>query len=153
MEFRAGSTMRLDEAEADLLRRLTAEMETLLVTEAGGDDAVMDRLFPDAYESPEDESAFREIVGDDLRRHKLDALTDVRSALGKRGAATITLSEGDPGTWLTVLTDMRLAIGTKLGVTEESMSQDLELDRHTNSSMVVLHWLGWMQESILQAIE
>jgi hypothetical protein len=152
VDFRADSTMHLDETEADLLRRLTAEMETLLSSEAGGEDAVIDRLFPDAYESPEDESAFREIVGDDLRRHKLDALSDVRSALGKRGAATITFSEGDPGTWLTVLTDMRLAIGTKLDVTEESMSQELELDRPTSSSMLVLHWLGWMQESILKAI-
>jgi Domain of unknown function (DUF2017) len=152
MEFRADSTMRLDEAEADLLRRLTAEMETLLVTEGGESDAVMDRLFPDAYESPEDESAFREIVGDDLHKHKIDALTEVRKALGRRGGATIAFSEGDPGTWLTVLTDLRLAIGSKLGVTEETMSQDLDLDQPTNSSMLVLHWLGWMQESILQEI-
>jgi hypothetical protein len=152
MEFRADSTMRLDEAEADLLRGLTAEMETLLTTEGGEGDAVVDRLFPDAYESPEDESTFREMVGDDLHRHKVEALAEVRDALGKRGAASIRFSDGDPGTWLTVLTDLRLAIGTTLGVTEETMSQDLDLDQSTNQPLLVLHWLGWVQESILREI-
>ena len=151
MELSNDSTMRLDQAEAQLLRQLVEEMQTLLMTENVEEDAVVERLFPNAYESPEDESAFRDIVGDDLRRHKLDALTEVRSALGARGSATVTLSESSTTAWLTALTDMRLAIGTKLDVSEESMSQELDHDDATSSSMLVLHWLGWVQESILQA--
>ena len=151
MELSNDSTMRLDQAEAQLLRQLVEEMQTLLMTENVEEDAVVERLFPNAYESPEDESAFRDIVGDDLRRHKLDALTEVRSALGARGSATVTLSESSTTAWLTALTDMRLAIGTRLDVSEESMSQELDHDDATSSSMLVLHWLGWVQESILQA--
>jgi hypothetical protein len=151
VELSNDSTMRLDQAEAQLLRQLVEEMQTLLMTENVEEDAVVERLFPNAYESPEDESAFRDIVGDDLRRHKLDALTEVRSALGARGSATVTLSESSTTAWLTALTDMRLAIGTKLDVSEESMSQELDHDDATSSSMLVLHWLGWVQESILQA--
>jgi hypothetical protein len=151
VELSNDSTMHLDQAEAELLRQLVEEMQTLLVTENVEEDAIVERLFPNAYESPEDESAFRDIVGDDLRRHKLDALTEVRGALGSRGSATVTLSESSTTAWLTALTDMRLAIGTRLDVTEDSMSQELDHEDPTSSSMLVLHWLGWVQESILQA--
>jgi hypothetical protein len=152
MELRGDSTMHLEQAEADLLRQLVVEMQSLLAAQSVKEDAVVERLFPNAYESLEDEKAFRDLVGDDLRRHKLDALTEVRSALGSGGSATVTLS-GDAATaWLTTLTDMRLAIGTRLDVTEETMSQALEDEDPSSSSLLVLHWLGWVQESILQAV-
>lgn len=151
MKLRGDSTMHLDRAEAELLRQLVTEMQELLVAETAADDAVVERLFPNAYESPDDERAFRDIVGDDLRRHKLDALTDVRSALGSGGSATVTLSQDAATAWLTTLTDMRLAIGTRLDVTEETMSQDLDREDPSTSSLLVLHWLGWVQESILEA--
>jgi hypothetical protein len=153
VELHDDSTMYLDRAETELLRQLVAEMQGLLVAETIEEDAVVERLFPNAYESPEDERAFREIVGDDLRREKLDALTEVRAALGSDGPANVTLSEDTATAWLTTLTDMRLAIGTRLDVTEETMSQDIDHEDPSSSSMLVLHWLGWVQESILEAVE
>jgi hypothetical protein len=144
--------MRLDAAEADLLRGLAAEMQDLLRAEVLEDDPVMLRLFPDAYDSPEDADSFREMVGDELRKQKLDGLDQVRGSLGSKGAAVISLDAESSSAWLTTLADMRLSIGTRLGVTEETMAQEVSADAPEDSAMLVLHWLGWLQESMLEAM-
>lgn len=145
--------MQLDAPEADLLRGLIRELRDLLTDDSPGEDPVVDRLFPDAYESRADADAFRDMVGDDLRREKLNALEEVWTSLGNQGHATIPLAPEVTGPWLTTLTDLRLAIGTRIGVSEDMMSQDLDADQPTPSSMLILHWLGWVQESMLEAIQ
>jgi hypothetical protein len=51
-----------------------------------------------------------------------------------------------------LLTDLRLAIGTRLDVTEEKMSDDIDPDDPEAAALSVLHWLGWVQGTILEAI-
>jgi hypothetical protein len=142
--------LHLEGSEAGLLRRLIQEMRIALEARPDG-DAVTQRLFPDAYDSAVDARAYRDLVRDDLLRTKLSALDRVAAALQGEGRITVSLQRDDVDAWLATLTDMRLAIGTRLDVDEDTMSREPDPADASFPAMSVLHWLGWLQESILQA--
>ena len=144
-------TIRFSEDEAELLRRLLAEMETLLGSSSDR-DPVVGRLFPRAYEKKEEEESYRSLVGDELVSAKKANLRSAGDMLGREGAAEAALSEDEAEAWLALLTDLRLAIGTRLDVTEEKMSEDIDPDDPEAAALSVLHWLGWVQGTILEAI-
>ena len=148
---RGSARLLLDDAETHLLRQLTAELRTLL---DGGEidhgDPVYERLFPATYEDVRDEASFRDLVGDDLLKHKLAALEQVSAALGD-DQTDVTLEGESLDTWLACLTDLRLAIGTRLDVDEQRMSRDIDPSDPDARTLAVLHWLGWVQEGVLQA--
>jgi hypothetical protein len=144
-------TVRFTEDEAELLRRLLAEMQTIL--ESGIDrDPVVERLFPRAYEKEDEEQSYRALVGDELTATKRSNLETAGDMLGEQGAAEAALSREQAEAWLALLTDMRLAIGTRLDVTEERMSEEIDADDPDAAALSILHWLGWVQGSILEAI-
>lgn len=142
----------LEEPEADLLRGLVAEMRTLLEAGVPANDEVMKRLFPQTFEAETDERAYRELMGDQLEQAKLDALNDVAGSLGEGGKVRARLGPDQIGGWLRLLTDLRLAIGTRLGVTEDVMNDEADAAGPEATAMSVLHWLGWLQGSILDRI-
>ena len=143
--------VRFNSQEAELMRRIIEDMQLLLSDPPDGDRAV-DRLFPDAYETTEDARAFNELVGDELRAGKLRALEAMEQSLGEKGAVDRVLTSEQADAWLTSLTDMRLTLGTRLDVTEETMSQDIDPEDPNAGLLGVLHWLGWLQESLLRAL-
>jgi hypothetical protein len=134
--------------EAAVLRGLVGEMKTLLEGD-NREDEVTRRLFPDAYDEPSDALKFRELVHDDLKASKAEALDVVQKVLGSHGKVDASLAPGEVEAWLTVLTDMRLAIGTRVGVDEEKMSAELDPGDPEAGALAALHWLGWLQESLL----
>jgi hypothetical protein len=142
--------LRLEPGEAEVLRQLIDELLDVLRREEA-DDRVSQRLFPDAYDSAEDTAAYNELVSDQLRRDKIGSLQGVRNDLGRDGV-DITLSRQSSERWLTALTDLRLALGTRLEMTEQKMAADLDPQDPQAPSLAVLHWLGWVQESMLQAM-
>ena len=144
-------TVRLEAQEAALLRNLLDEMYLLLGSRRPG-DPVVERLFPRAYEKEEDESTFRELVGSDLAEAKKNALGTVEEVVGKKGDVDVPLSREQADDWLVALTDLRLAVGTRLGVTEETMGAEIDPDDADASALAILQWLGWMQESIVEAL-
>lgn len=145
-----GVRLVLEAEEADLLRRLCAELRSLIATyEDGGSDPVAERLFPSAYEDPADQRAFRDLVGDDLEREKLRALEAVDSSLAR--GPDVTIAADDLSAWLATLTDLRLAIGVRLEVDETRMSSEVDRTDPDAPALTVLHWLGWVQEGILSS--
>jgi hypothetical protein len=145
-----GARLVLDEMESAILRQLVGEMRALLAGQKRADDPVVDRLFPAAYETADDEAAYREIVGDDLAKEKLKALDLVSTSLSD-GPSDVVLTGDDFGTWLACLTDLRLAIGTRLDVDEERMGTEIDPNDPDAQALSVLHWLGWLQEGLLRA--
>jgi hypothetical protein len=145
-----GIKLRLEDHEADLMRELTEEMKSLLEADIPRADPVIGRLFPDAYEAAPDAQAYRELVEDDLKAAKRRARALVEAKLGPRGSVSTTLTSEEAEMWLTFLTDVRLAIGTRLEVTEEIMGTDIDPDDPDAAALTVLHWLGWLQEMTLQ---
>ena len=153
IEAKAGDVaVAFDEDEARVLRALLTEMKDLIEQETAVDDAVIDRLFPAAYAAPEDAESFRELVGDELKTGKQGALLAVLSVLGEEGDVAVTVPRSEVDQWLTALTDVRLALGTRYDVTEEKMSAELDPADRDVGAIAMLHWLGWMQEMLIRAI-
>lgn len=142
----------MDEHEAGILRGLAKEMRLLLEADVPASDDVMQRLFPRAYEDDQEQQSYEELIGDELRAAKRDALRKVESALGGSGPAETELSAGEADDWLRFLNDVRLAIGTRLEIDEEKMEKELDPQDPEGPALSVLHWLGWLQGSMLEEL-
>jgi hypothetical protein len=147
-----GMWVRLDRDESAIFRRLVAEMRTLLTTSDKSDDLIKGRLFPPAYEEAEYEQSYRAMVGDDLQKEKLETIETVARLIIDGDRIDVLIPENQINSWLTLLTDMRLAIGTRLDVDEEMMSSEPDLKDPNAPAVAILHWLGWMQEMILEEL-
>ena len=145
--------------EAQVLRQCVAELAALLADHPDPDDPAVERLFPDVY--PEDPAAaaeFRRFTEADLKAAKLDQAKTVLSDLLETGGE-IRLPDEKADLWLRALTDVRLALGTRLGVQDET-DIETELDdavgRNPTSPRVgqlsVYAYLTYLQESLVGAL-
>jgi hypothetical protein len=117
------------------------------------DDPVMARLLPDAYaDDPEAAADFRRYTDSDLRHRKRSNAAAVRRALPD-AEGRIELDREQVDQWLECLNDMRLALGTVLGVTGDTDAEDLDEDDPAYQTFQVYTWLGWLQESLLSCVE
>ncbi|MCJ7709335.1 MAG: DUF2017 domain-containing protein, partial [Chloroflexi bacterium] len=77
---------------------------------------VFDRLYPPAFpDDPAAETAFRDLVRADLEDGRRDRLALVEATLEAR-----SLDDAQAAAWTGVLNDLRLMLGTQLGVTDDS---------------------------------
>jgi len=142
-------SLKLNTTETAILRDLVEQMRAL-VKESDATDPIRARLFPDAYDDEEEAAAYRSMTGGDLSAVKLEALDRVSESLGKEGSKRIVLGDDDAEAWIRALTDMRLAIGTRLEVTEDTMDLDPDPNDPGFAALQTMHWLGWLQERILE---
>jgi Domain of unknown function (DUF2017) len=151
IESLGGSRLRvqLDHDETALMAKLIDEMRSVLGSTTT--DEVRSRLFPDAYDDRKEADAYKEMVGGELEKLKLEALSTVENGLGD-GETDVALEADEVDAWLRAVTDLRLAIGTRLGVTHETMENELDPRAPDAAGLAVLHWLGWMQESLLSEL-
>lgn len=118
------------------------------------DDPVVARLLPDAYrDDPEASSEFRRYTERSLRSEKAAAARIVLATLPPRGGR-IRLSEPEAQAWLRALNDVRLALGTRLGVTDDFDDQvsDMEPDDPRSAAVGIYQWLAFLQETLVQAL-
>jgi hypothetical protein len=143
--------IKLDAEEAALLRQVVDEITQVIA----GDEPtpIHDRLFPDAFEDPEETRKYNTMVRDELKSNKLRALTAMRETLGDSGRVSATLPTSEAHLWLTALTDIRLAIGVRLDVSEEDMGREPDPADPDGLALVVLHWLGWLQETMVENLD
>lgn len=127
----------------DLFEHLQAQWESAPVAVAG--DPVLSRLFPDAFPDDEQSSAdFRRFTEQNLRQLRTNRIAELRALLD---TSDIRLTVDQGHAVLQVLTDLRLVLGVRLGIRDESPrppSQGVALD--------VYDWLTWLQESLVQAL-
>ncbi|MFF3504897.1 DUF2017 domain-containing protein [Streptomyces sp. NPDC003247] len=157
-----------EDASGDPLARLFAEGPSEPPA-----DPVLRRLFPDAYTDPEAapgpreaeerrsrSAEFRRYTENDLRAGKREnALAVVRSldalSVEAEGAAVLKLSPGESRQWLGALNDLRLAIGSRLEITDD---EDTDLlyrlpDDDARKPMVMAYlWLGGLQETLVTTL-
>jgi hypothetical protein len=146
---RTGGRLILDDAESDLIMRVAGELRSLLTTTPNTDDPVVERLLPDAFEDRIEQAKYQDLIGDDLVTFKIEALDAVSESLSETGS-DVEIEGEALHRWLSVLTDMRLAIGTRLQVDEEMMGAEIDPEDPNGPSLAVLHWLGWIQEGIIR---
>ena len=122
------------------------------------EDEVLARLFPSAY-AEDDEAAgdFRRFTEYGLRDGKVKSAETVLESLGDpefSDQVTVSLNAEEAQCWLRTLTDLRLALGTRLGVEEDDEDRWASLPEEDRRRQVygVYVWLGWLQESLVSAL-
>ncbi|MDQ2810335.1 MAG: DUF2017 domain-containing protein [Actinomycetota bacterium] len=134
-----------------------AELEAMLHPPGAAqapDDPVLARLLPDAYsDDPEAAGEFRKYTEPGLRSAKYEVGQQVLDTLPEAGGR-IQLTKDQALAWLKALNDVRLALGVRLGVTEEFEDHwaRLKPDDPQWAAYEVYAWLGAVQESLVQAL-
>jgi hypothetical protein len=143
---RSGSVrLRLSRRERELLGRLAGELGSRLEDE--GDEPDLRRLFPPAYaEHAEWESEYRRLMHDELVAGRREAVQVFAATLDRA-----RLSEEELDAWLGVLNDLRLVLGTRLDVTEETFARPLDPDDVDAPELAVYGYLSWLQEQVVEA--
>lgn len=141
---------RVDTAQTDPL----ATMVGITGHDSPPDDEVLLRLLPNAYADPVDASEFRRYTESDLRTKKAQHAILVRSQLMEMVTGNVLLDSQAAQAWLGAINDVRLALGVRLKVDENSHER-LELltsEDPTQAVFAVYSWLGWLQESLVLAL-
>jgi hypothetical protein len=175
----SGYRCRLEPEEAALIRQLADELAALIEDETGGpagsagsadelermlavpsespprpSDPVMSRLFPDAYADDDDAAAeFRRLAQGDLSAGKLAALTLLRDSIGERGG-DVAIDDDAAQQWLTALNDLRITLGTVVGVTDDNADElaDLPPDDPRADLFAVYDFLTYLQGTLVEAV-
>lgn len=114
------------------------------------DDPALARLLPDAYDDPAAAAEFRRFTQADLRRQKADNARTVAATLTRPG--TLHLTPAEAQAWLRTLTDLRLVLGIRLGITEESSPDQFTQSEPTRSMYLVYDWLTYHQDRLVHAL-
>lgn len=154
--------------EVRVLRRVAAEVVGLLTEGFDHDDPVVVRLFPAVYpDDPQEAAEFRRFTEGDLKTSKIDQAGAVLAALPAEDdldlrGAEVRLDAEAAEAWLRAINDARLAMGVRLGITDETDIEseiddemDDEIGAEPTPRMVQLSiyaYLGYLQESLLDAI-
>jgi hypothetical protein len=112
-------------------------------------DPVIARLLPDAYDDEEQAGEFRRFTEYDLRRRKLGHVRVFIDKIGDGGS--LVLTREDAQAWLGALNDLRLALGTRLDVSEDE--EDIPDEDDPRQPMFeVYRWLTYLQDSLISAM-
>jgi hypothetical protein len=123
-------------------------------------DPALQRLLPDAY-SGDDEAAgeFRRLTEGDVRTTKRLALQQILDSLDvaaatRSGAARLDLDEAAAKAWLPALTDVRLAVASRLGIDEAVDDERLTAEPGTAryDEIALYDWLSWLQDALVRAV-
>ena len=152
--FRARSgqiVARLDPAEAGVLGMLLDQLEMLLESEDAAGDPVLARLLPEGNRGDAEAAAeYRELTETSLRSGKADDLAIVRAALPD-GGGDVVLDPDQAAAWLRSTNDLRLALGTRLEIAEDTEPPEDVVDEESQQ-LAVYYWLTALQGSLVDAL-
>jgi hypothetical protein len=144
---------RLEPTEARILALLLDQLEQLLTADAEdvAGDPVLERLLPAGHRSdPELAADYRELTESSLRAGKADDLATVRAGLPPDGG-TVRLDLEQATAWLRTSNDLRLALGTRLDVQEDTEPPE-DLASEEGQQLAVYYWLTGLQGSLVDAL-
>jgi hypothetical protein len=142
---------RLDAAEAGVLGLLLDQLEQLLDADSVAEDPVLQRLFPDGHRGDAEIAAdYRDMTEESLRSGKADDLASVRATL-PLGGGEVRLDRDQAGAWLRTTNDVRLALGVRLDITEDTEPPD-DPDGDDGQQLAVYYWLTAVQGSLVDAL-
>ncbi len=144
---------RLDRAEAGVVALLLDQLEQLLEADADdvGGDPVLARLLPEGHRGdPELAADYRELTESSLRSGKADDLATVRATLPD-GGGEVRLDADQAAAWLRSTNDLRLALGTRLDISEDTEPPE-EVAGEEDQQLAVYYWLTALQGSLVDAL-
>jgi hypothetical protein len=143
---------RLDRAEVQILGLLLDQLEQLLAADDDlASDPVLARLLPEGHRGdPELAADYRELTQETLRGGKADDLATVRATL-PTGGGELRLDGDQAGAWLRTSNDLRLALGTRLEITEDTEPPE-DPSSDEGQQLAVYYWLTGLQGSLIDAL-
>ena len=144
---------RLEPAEAGVLGLLLDQLEQLLTADVDDveGDPVIARLLPAGHRTdPGIAADYRELTESALRSGKTDDLAAVRASLPADGG-DVRLDRDQAGAWLRTTNDLRLALGERIGITEETEPPE-DPAGEEGQQLAVYYWLTALQGSLVDAL-
>ena len=141
-------------AEVEELTALTGMTDGSMEDAALPDDPVLARLLPDAYRDDEDAAQeFRRFTESSLRSAKVQCARTLLQTLPASGGR-VRLSSDQAEDWLRSLNDVRLALGVRLGVTDDfdALESDVGPADPRYAYVQVYQWLAYLQGSLVAAL-
>lgn len=136
--------VRLSDDERDGLRSLFAQLAATL--EDDSDDPALRALFPPTYgQDPLQESAYQEMVGDDLRDARLGAL-----ATATQVTEATDITEDDLIAYMQALNSLRLVLAARLDITDDFAG--VEPDDPNAQAYLLYHYLSALLDEIVEVI-
>jgi hypothetical protein len=149
-----------ERSEVDILTQLATDVQALLadaehVDPLSPSSRALGRLLPAAYgDDGENDAEFRRFTAESLIERKTQNAQAVLEALDGDGSArsmSVILDAGGAQAWLRCLTDIRLTIAAGLGLEHDGDEQ--KVGRHDRFALEVYGWVGFVQESLLRALD
>jgi hypothetical protein len=142
--LREGYRLRLGAPERALLRELCEDLRRQIE----GQDPGVARLFPAAYpEDPDASAEYDRLVRDDLVGRRIKTLQTVERTLDAD-----RLDEGELDAWCRALTDFRLVLGERLGVTEDLYEDGIDPRDPRAPELGLFAWLTWLQSAAVEGL-
>jgi hypothetical protein len=140
--------LRIPSAERDVLRELPGRLLDLLDDGDPANDPALQRLYPSAYlDDPAAAAEFDGFVRDELTAQRKNAIDTMARTID---AAKV--SEDELLGWLAAVNDLRLVLGVRLNVTEESLPEDFSDDAERERSFAVYAYLSYLEEEMVDAL-
>jgi hypothetical protein len=140
--------VRLSAVERELVRALPEQLRTLLLETGDAEDPALRRLFPPASRDDDEVNAeFERLVRDDLLAERLETLDTL-----ERTADAEVLTEDELVAWLAALNDVRLVLGVRLDLTEETTERDFARDDPRAQTYGVYLFLSFLEEQVVEAL-
>jgi uncharacterized protein DUF2017 len=140
--------LRIPRSERDVLRALPDQLRTLLQEGDATEDPALRRLYPAAYlDDPVASAEFDGFVRDDLTQQRTKALETMARTID-----STRLDEEEVLAWLGAINDLRLVLGVRLAVTEESEPADFGGDEGTEGSFALYAYLSLLEEDFVEAL-
>jgi hypothetical protein len=165
-------SVRLDHVERGLLRSLAEQVIELVEPDvsdvdpleaivginpqaAPPQDPALARLLPAGYRDDDEAAAeFRRFTDQSLRAQKVYSARTVLADLSDDDER-IKIAHDHVDPWLTFFTDVRLVIGTRIGISDELSAMELtELpDDDPRAGMAHIYdWLTFLQETLVRSV-
>ena len=139
--------IRIPPSERALLRTLPGQLRDLL-GEEGSEDPARRRLFPSAtLDDTQVDAEYQRLTHDDLLAERLVAVETMERTLEAE-----RLSEDELVAWLSVLNDLRLVLGIRLEVTEETTVADFAPDDPRAGTYAVYGYLTFLEDQVVLAL-
>jgi hypothetical protein len=140
--------LRLEQGERDVLRGLPDQLRQLIENEDPTSDPAMARLYPPAYlDDPIRNLEYERLAGDDLTSQRLASIDAMESTIDAE-----RVTEDHVLAWLGVLNDLRLVLGTRLEITEETTQDDFAVDDPRTSAFALYGYLTWLVDAIVTSL-
>ncbi len=130
---------------ASLVAELHAELEDPESAVAGG---ALARLYPPAFpDDPEEEAAYADLVLADLVDTRRDRVAVMEATLDAP-----ELDDAQAAAWLGTLNDLRLVLGSSLGIEDDDDASIPDPDDPDAMREAIFAYLGWLVAAFVDAL-